>query len=183
MVTSQIADAAESTLDETLNQAAAAAPRAVSGVVFLALAYVAIKTACGLLSRVVRRTHPQEERLVADLTVVVAGAFMWFGAALAFLHVVGMTQIAASLGTATGFIALGVAYAMSDAIADTVSGVYLLKDPDFEQGDRVEVDGTTGTVKAVDLRKTRLEDEEGDTVVVANSDVDEGWTLHSRSHS
>ena len=46
---------------------------------------------------------------------------------------------AASLGTATGFIALGVAYALSDMIEDTVAGVYLLRDPDFAVGDTVAV--------------------------------------------
>lgn len=35
-----------------------------------------------------------------------------------------MGEIAASLGTAAGFISLGGSYALSNMIADTVAGVY-----------------------------------------------------------
>jgi len=58
-----------------------------------------------------------------------AAIFLWFGVALTFLKVVGMGDIAASLGTAVGFIALGISYALSEMIEDTVAGVYLLPTP------------------------------------------------------
>jgi small-conductance mechanosensitive channel len=114
--------------------------------------------------------------LVADLFTTIAAVFLWFAAALTLLKILGMGEIAASLGTATGFVALGVSYALSDMIADTVSGVYLLRDPDFNPGDRVETADVTGVVRQIDLRKTRLEVDEGDTLVVGNSSVEEKWT-------
>lgn len=58
------------------------------------------------------------------------------------LKIVGFGDIAASLGTVVGFIALGVSYALSEMREDVVAGVYLLWDPDFEPGDRVLVDET-----------------------------------------
>jgi len=69
---------------------------------------------------------------------------------------VGLTVIAGALGTATGFLALGVSYALSGMLADAVAGVYLLRDPDFQPGDTVTVDDVTGEVVAIELRKTRL---------------------------
>lgn len=95
------------------------------------------------------------------------------------LHALGMTQVVASLGTATGFLALGVSYAASDSIVDTVAGVHLLRDPDFEAGDTVEVDDTEGVVRSIELRKTRVQ-VDSDTVVLANSDAEPRWTRRPR---
>ncbi|ELZ87237.1 hypothetical protein C453_02764 [Haloferax elongans ATCC BAA-1513] len=173
-------------LVETLRQTAAefgtavqdAAPKVLTAVVFLALAYVGIRAILFVVRGVLDGIYPEEQDLVVDLGVAVAGVFLWFGAALALLNIVGMEEIAASLGTATGFIALGVSYALSNMIADTVAGVYLLRDPDFNPGDRVKADPVTGTVTAIELRKTRFESDEGDTVVVANRDVEKKWTKY-----
>ena len=65
---------------------------------------------------------------MVDLLVTVAGVFVWFAVALVVLDIVGLGQIATSLGTAMGFVALGVPYALSDMVEDTVAGVYLLRD-------------------------------------------------------
>ncbi|MCO8268904.1 mechanosensitive ion channel domain-containing protein [Haloferax prahovense] len=155
-----------------------AAPKVLTAVVFLALAYVGIRLILLVVRGVLDGLYPEEQDLVVELGVAVAGVFLWFGAALALLNIVGMTEIAASLGTATGFIALGVSYALSNMIADTVAGVYLLRDPDFNPGDRVKSDPVTGTVSSIELRKTRFENDEGDTVVVANRDVEKKWTKY-----
>jgi small-conductance mechanosensitive channel len=153
-----------------------AAPKILTGLVFLALAYVGIR----LLTRAIRRTlsavYPAEQRLIVDLGVTIVSVFLWFGVALTLLEIFGMGEIAASLGTAAGFVALGVSYALSNMIADTVAGVYLLRDPDFNPGDEVKSDPVTGTVEAIELRKTRFRNAEGDTVVVANRDVEKKWT-------
>ena len=164
------------TLAELLGGLEAAIPRIVSGLVFLVVAYVAIRLALAILGRVLHRYYSERQALVAQLGVTIVGVFLWFGAALAFLNIVGFGDIAASLGTAVGFIALGVSYALSEMIEDTVAGVYLLRDPDFEIGDRVVVGGTEGAVAAIELRKSRFELDNGDTVVRANRDVETEWT-------
>ncbi|WP_336133397.1 mechanosensitive ion channel domain-containing protein [Natronomonas amylolytica] len=157
----------------------AALPRLVAGVVFAVVAYVGIRLILAALKASLERYYSERQQLVAQLFVAVAGIFLWFAAGLTFLKIVGMGDIAASLGTAVGFIALGVSYALSEMIEDTVAGVYLLRDPDFEIGDRIEVGGTEGTVTAIELRKSRFRLEDGDTWVVANRDVESEWTKHA----
>jgi small-conductance mechanosensitive channel len=164
------------TVAELLGGVEAAIPRLASGLVFAVVAYTAIRGTLALLGAALRRYYSERQELVAQLTVAVVGIFLWFGAALAFLKIVGFGDIAASLGTAVGFIALGVSYALSEMIEDTVSGVYLLRDPDFEVGDRIAVGKTEGTVTAIELRKSRFELDNGDTVVLANRDVEAEWT-------
>ncbi|MDR5656217.1 mechanosensitive ion channel [Halodesulfurarchaeum sp. HSR-GB] len=151
-------------------------PRLFSGLLFVSLAWVVIKSILGVLRRVLDRAYPAEQDMIVDLAIVIIGGLLWFGVLLVLLKILGMGEVAASLGTATGFIALGVAFALKEMIADTVAGVYLLRDPDFNVGDAVETASITGTIVRVDLRKTRIRAASGDLVVVANRDVEKRWT-------
>ena len=152
-----------------------ALPRLLSGLVFLTLAYLAIRFVRRVLRSALGRLYADEQELIVDLGVTVVSAVLWFGAALALLKIVGMPDVAASLGTATGFVALGVAFALKEMLADTVAGVYLLQDADFNEGDRVTTASVTGTVVGIDLRKTRIRGDDGDLIVVANRDVEKKW--------
>jgi small-conductance mechanosensitive channel len=161
-------------LDRIVTDVLAAAPGILTGLVFLAVAWVLVRVVLSVVRPAIGSLYRAEDELVVDLLVTVVGVFLWFAVILTFLKIVGMGDIAASLGTATGFIALGVSYALSNMLADTVAGVYLLRDPDFAVGDEVVVDGTTGEVTGIELRKCRLRVED-DTVVVANRDVEKRW--------
>lgn len=152
-----------------------AVPHVLLGVVFLVVAYVVIRVVLAVVRGVLQGVYAERDVLVVDLWVTVVGVFLWFGAALAFFKIVGLGGVSAGLGTASGFVGLGVAFALKEMIADTVAGVYLIRDPDFNEGDVVETAGETGEILAVDLRKTRLRSTEGDLVVVANRDVEKRW--------
>ncbi len=179
--------AAEPTLETVLTEFFAgivsAVPNVLSGMLFLVLAYVSIKLILALVRSILDRVYPEDQELIVDLMVVVVGVFLWFGAALAVLKIVGLGDVAASLGTAAGFIGLGIAFALKEMIADTVAGIYLLRDPDFNVGDTVETASVTGTIRRVDLRKTRIEGEDGDLIVLANRDVEKKWTQQSGTES
>jgi small-conductance mechanosensitive channel len=161
-------------LDDVVEGIGNTLPRLSLAVIVVALAYVGIKVALVVLRSALDKGY--DEGLIVDLFVTIVGTVMWFAVALVVLDVLGMGQIAASLGTATGFVALGVAYALSDMIADTVAGVYLLRDPDFNAGYTVDAAGVEGVVRSIELRKTRF-DVDGETVVVANREVEKEWRL------
>lgn len=166
---------------EFLDGLVGAIPHILSGLVFLVGSYLVIKLALTVTRFVLSRLLPAEQKLIVDLSVAVVGLFLWFGAALALLKIVGLGDIAASLGTAAGFIGLGVAFALKEMIADTVAGVYLLRDSDFNHGDAVTTASVTGTIVDIDLRKTRIRADNGDLVVVANRDVEKKWTNQTAS--
>jgi small-conductance mechanosensitive channel len=171
-----VPDVVSSTLDQFSSSIVDALPALLSGLVFLVVAYIFIRIVRTILRAALERAYPVEQQLIVEFTVIVATVFLWFGAGLVFLNVLGLGEIAASLGTATGFIALGVSYALSEMVEDTVAGVYLLRDPDFNPGDRVNASGSTGTVTAIGLRKSRFELDNGDTLVLANRSVESKWT-------
>lgn len=151
-------------------------PKVLAGLGFLLVAFVGIRLAQRLVRRTIHRVYPVEGDLIATFGSLVAGVVLWFGAMLMLLDILGMGQIAASLGTAAGFAALGVSYALSNMLADAVAGVYLLRDPDFTPGDTVTTEGLTGEVAEIGLRKSRLRLPDGDVVVLANRDVEKRWT-------
>jgi small-conductance mechanosensitive channel len=147
----------------------------VKAAVFLGAASLGIRYLAGILRRTASLKF--EEPVIVELLTDLGKFMMWFSAALITLSILGFSGIASSMGTAAGFIALGVSFALKDVISDTVAGIYLAQDPDFNSGDQVEVDGTKGKIEDIDLRKTRLRLENGDLRVLNNSDVEKKWTL------
>ncbi|MFD1634352.1 mechanosensitive ion channel domain-containing protein [Haloplanus ruber] len=150
-------------------------PTVITGVVFLILAALLVKLVLVVLNAVLARTMRGQSPVYRQFLTTVVAVFLWFGVGLSTLSVVGLEGIAASLGTAAGFVALGVSYATSDMIADAVAGIYLLRDPDFEAGDTVRVGDMEGVVRSIELRKTRF-GVDGDVVVRGNADIEARWT-------
>jgi len=177
----QVSDVIVDSFDRFVDGVLGAIPELLSGLVFFVFAYVGIKLVTYLLRGALVRTYPGDQQLIADLIVLIVKVFLWFGAGLILLEIVGLGELAASLGTAVGFISLGISYALSEMIEDTVAGVYLLRDPDFNPGDTVTTDSGTGVVTSIGLRKSRFELEDGDTLVVANHDVESEWTKRNEN--
>ncbi len=117
------------------------------------------------------------EETVLNLTESTGKGLLWFLAILISLSIMEFSEIAAALGTAAGFVALGVSFALKNVLSDTVAGFYLAKDPDFNNGDRVEVDGVKGEITDVVLRKTRLRLENRNLLIINNPDAEKKWTL------
>jgi len=152
-----------------------ALPDILTGLVFLILAAIGIKLVMVVVRGLLARALPGEAPVYRQFIAAIVLVFLWFAVGLSFLSIVGLTLIAASLGTATGFLALGVSYALSEMIADAVAGVYLLRDPDCNTGDIITAGDTTGEVTAIELRKTRFR-VDGDIVVRANAEIEQTWT-------
>jgi len=173
-----LSDIVRETVDQFAADLTAALPQLLSGVVFLLVAAVVVKAIMWVVKLFLSRALPGDAPALRQFAATVVAVFLWFGVALGFLSTVGLGAIAAALGTASGFLALGVSYALSGMIADAVAGVYLLRDPDFNPGDRITAGDTTGTVRTIELRKTRIE--VGDDVIVrANADIEKRWTKHA----
>jgi small-conductance mechanosensitive channel len=148
-------------------------PRLAAAFVFISLAFVFIRF--GVRGARAALENRYGEPVLVDLGVDAVFMVSWFAAALITLSLLGFEDIAASLGTATGFVALGVSFALKDMIADVVSGIRLIKDEDFQPGDKISAADTEGTVVDIDLRKTRVDLESGDRAVISNKDIEKKW--------
>ncbi|PTD94685.1 mechanosensitive ion channel protein MscS [archaeon SCG-AAA382B04] len=149
-------------------------PRLLSLIIFLTIAYISLKIFNHLLNNYLAKKYQQKG--VTKILLLISKIFIYYAIILTSIAILGLNELAASLGTAIGFLALGVSIAMRGIISDMISGFYLLKDPDIEQGDKIETEKGNGTVKEIGLRKTKLTTKENNTLVIANSDVEKKWT-------
>lgn len=150
-------------------------PRLISAFLFLVIAVAFMKLLMTMVRTSLKRGMPGEAPVYRQFIATIISGLLWFGVLLGVLSILGLSEVAAALGTASGFVALGVAYALSGMIADAVAGVYLLRDPDFMPGDRVTVGDMDGVVGTIELRKTRFS-VDGDTVVRGNAEIEKRWT-------
>ena len=91
---------------------------------------------------------------------------------------IGLLMAASQLGfnvlsmlAGLGVAGLAVGLAAKDTMANFIAGLIILWDKPFALGDDVEIGETLGWVRHIELRSTRLEDADGNDVVLPNSEV------------
>lgn len=90
-------------------------------------------------------------------------------AILMALRAVGI-DITPLLATA-GVAGLAIGFGAQRLVRDVISGFFLLAENQFAVGEVVTIGAVTGVVEEVGMRTTRLRDEQGRMVVIANGDV------------
>lgn len=91
---------------------------------------------------------------------------------------IGLLMAASQLGfnvlsmlAGLGVAGLAVGLAAKDTMANFISGLIILWDKPFALGDEVEIGDTEGYVRHIELRSTKLEDSDGNDVILPNSEV------------
>jgi small-conductance mechanosensitive channel len=142
----------------------------IGGVIFLAVALLIIRIVRSSLAMMIK--HAPINKKVGDILVKSIYMLMLFTIIVAFLEMIGLTQIALALGVSIAFIALAIGMAMNSVLGDFISGGFLLGEKDFGPGFVVEAAGVKGTVVDVDMRKTRIQAEDGVLHVIPNKAVE-----------
>ena len=137
------------------------------GLVVLAAFLIAARYLARMTGDQLIKRHVRAELVVISsrvVTIIVIGLGLF--AALSFA--VESANVALfGLVLATIVAALGV----QDLLRDYVSGYYVLLERHIRVGDRISFDTHTGTITEVRLRVTLLRSEEGDVIVVPNSEL------------
>jgi len=151
----------------------------IGGVIFLAVALVIIRLIRMILSTAMRKM-PIDAKIGGLLVKAVYGLMM-FTVVVAFLEMIGLHNIALALGASIAFIALAVGMAMNTVLGDFVAGGFLIGEKDFGKGFQVEAAGVKGTVLDVDMRKTRIQGDDGILYVIPNKAVEGAtWKVMKR---
>lgn len=87
------------------------------------------------------------------------------------LEVLQLGKAVTSLLAGAGIIGLALAFAFQDIVSNYVSGIILAIKELFSVGDLVKTNGYFGTVQAIDLRTTKLNTLQGQTVSIPNSSI------------
>ena len=103
-------------------------------------------------------------KLLRDIVIILIVAF---GGALVAATV--WDQDVAGLVTALGVGSIVLGLALQQTLGNVMSGIALLMEKPFTEGDFIEIDGIEGTVEQINWRATRITNRLGDMVILPHS--------------
>jgi small conductance mechanosensitive channel len=145
-----------------------------STLIFLAVGFAVLvvfivgsRVAANIAAEQLRKRHLRADlvvisRRVVAVLVIALGIVLAFGFALRNSDVPLLGILVATVVAALG---------VQDLLKDYVSGYYILLERHIRVGDRISLDGNSGTVSDVRLRVTLLKSDAGDQIIVPNSEL------------
>lgn len=148
--------------------------------VILLLSWLAVRLARRAVTGLAKRLERRGEREGIDRgaarvetvrtlleSIVRYGAI--FVAAVMILNALGLDT--RTLLASAGIVGLAVGFGAQRLVRDVITGIFLLAENQFVVGDTITAAGHTGVVEEIGLRVTRLRDETGKEVFLANGDI------------
>ncbi|WP_158057486.1 mechanosensitive ion channel family protein [Halorussus halophilus] len=138
-------------------------------IAFLVVYFVGRYVAISVARRSMRaRGFDETVEQLATKTIAATMLFVALAVALTFA---GFGSFLAAFATLGGALALAAGFAAQDLIGNFVAGVFILKDKPFRTGDWIEWSDTSGVVRDIDLRVTRVETFNNEIITVPNGEL------------
>jgi small conductance mechanosensitive channel len=156
------------------------APRVGFRVFLTLLLYAIARWAAGkvidtLLASIIARSGPGREGQAARLRTLqgllksVAGYLLAFIAGATILDALGLNIGALLAGAGVAGMAIG--FGAQRLVRDVITGFFILMEDQYSVGDRVTIGAFSGEVLEIGMRITRLRDDSGKLVILANGDI------------
>jgi moderate conductance mechanosensitive channel len=113
------------------------------------------------------QAREQQTRTMADLLHSVGATIIIVIAALMAMRILGF-DIAPALATA-GLLSVALAFGAQSLLKDLINGVFIVFEDQYSIGDTLQVNGETGRVEHITLRRTVLRNTHGAIVSIPNS--------------
>ena len=153
------------------------APKLPNIVLTVVVGYFVIKVIGYLTKRALKvvRVPKTFVGIIVSLLVVT----LWVILASEIADSAGLSKLALTISGSLVALAFTLANGATLLTSDLISGLFLAKDKDFDCGARVKIGDIEGTVKKLDIRKVRIEDDEGNIYVIPNAKLDsrDGWKV------
>ncbi len=118
-----------------------------------------------------------------DALVTITGYILFLIAILAGLSAAGFDF--GNIAIVAGALSVGIGFGLQNIVNNFVSGLILLFERPIRKGDWIEVGGTEGVVKDIQIRSTRIQTFDRSDVIVPNSELISGqvtnWVLSTKS--
>lgn len=166
----------ERIVNKIIDASVDATPRVIVTLVFLIIALLFFRKFSSNIENIVSEIseNKRDRKIISVITKCVIGLIL----TTVVLFMLGFQEVATVLGTLSGIIILASSYALKQAIRELVAGVYLIHDENFVSGNKVTASGVTGYVYEVGLRRTKIEEEDGDITTISNTKIEPKWTYH-----
>ncbi len=143
-------------------------------VLILMVRWLGIRAIYAALNALQRRLEMPERRVaqiqtLTALLVSILNYTLLFVGLLTILSVFGV-NLGPVLATA-GITGLAISFGAQRLVRDLINGFFILLEDQFAVGEYVTVDGISGTVETMGMRITRLRDDEGRLITIANGDI------------
>jgi small-conductance mechanosensitive channel len=106
---------------------------------------------------------------LASLLASIANYLLLFVAAVMILHALGLEIM--PLVASAGVAGLAIGFGAQKLVKDVITGFFILLEDQFSVGDTITAAGSTGVVEEMGMRITRLRDDVGKLVIIANGDI------------
>lgn len=149
---------------------------------FMYLAFSLIKV---ISNRILNKSKSEFERkrrkTVIELGKTIIKILIYAIVIIVILDLFGVnvTSLVASLGVASAVGAL----ALQDTLKDIISGASIIMDNYFVVGDYITYNGFLGTVIELGLRSTKIQNADGEVLIIANRNISEVTNLSQKTAS
>lgn len=124
-----------------------------------------------LVEAILSNIKPKSKRTKTGITVFLS---LWKYLVAILILCWGLTIFGVNVNTivaSVGIIALVVGFSAESLIADLITGLFMLFENQHNVGDIIEVDGYRGTVVAIGIRTTSIEDGSKNIKIINNSEM------------
>lgn len=139
-----------------------------------------------LIARALARKVEASERRQAQIHTVAAilkSVLSYVLLAIGLLSVLGAMGVNLGPVLATvGITGLAISLGSQQIVRDVLNGFFILVEDQFAVGDEVTIDGVHGIIETVGMRITRIRDDQGRLITLANSSIAR-VTNHSRGRA
>ena len=155
-------------MEELLEELGAYAPLVMNAVKALAVLVIGWMIA-GLISRTIRRRVLANENIDDTIGSFVASLVRWLILLVVLIAVLGIFGIeATSLVAVLGAATLAIGMALQGTLSDLAAGFMLILFRPYKLGEYVDIAGTSGTVKEINLFFTELTTPDNVQIIVPN---------------
>ncbi len=108
--------------------------------------------------------------------VSISGYVLWFIGILAALNALGFSGT--SLTVAFGALGVGLGFGLQNIFNNFISGLILLFERPIQVGDSIEIDGTWGEVRKINVRSTIIQTVDNASMIIPNSEFISGRVVN-----
>lgn len=156
-------------------------PRLPAALVAIIFGYVIIKIIGRFLAPALRWT--KWPLGLQEIMVTLIKVAMWIFLLITILQVLGLTSVALAITGSFAILLIGFSTGISNTVNDLVAGLQLANDKDFKVGFKVKAGDqkTVGIIREMDVKKTRIESEDGKLHVIPNGVIEKNeWVVLDR---